>query len=47
METAINRRYSYSPMALDERLYSMIARLKRELFGKNTNNHWLVVAESL
>ena len=31
----------------DERLHSMIARLKRELFGKNTNKHWLVAAESL
>ena len=31
----------------DERLYSMIARLKRELFSKNTNKHWLVKAESL
>ena len=31
----------------DERLRSMIARLKRELFGKNTNKHWLVAAESL
>ena len=31
----------------DERLHSMIARLKRGLFGKNTNKHWLVAAESL
>ena len=31
----------------DERLHSMIARLKRGLFGKNTYKHWLVAAESL
>ena len=31
----------------DERLHSMIARLKRGTFGKNTNKHWLVAAESL
>ena len=31
----------------DERLHSMIARLKRGTFSKNTNKHWLVKAESL
>ena len=31
----------------DERLHSMIARLKRGTFWQNTNKHWLVAAESL